>query len=118
MPRIITSPVKRYPGTVTLSEPLNFVQLFSWRDAHEAAQEYVEAVDSGHLVVRDVLRYQRALLAGALRCVESHTLGGLPATLTADTFPATPIKAALSLAQWLSNEIAALIAEDDEAPKE
>lgn len=94
MGRTITSPVKRWPGTVTLAEPLTFPQFIAWKDAITGAPERAA----------DYARYNAALLPGVCACVERWNLEGL-GPLSPETFPATPPADADRLLGWLTREI-------------
>ena len=110
MSKIITSPVKRWPGTVTLSDPLNYPQ----------AMAVEEALDEAALLDEEVSRNRRSfvLLPAFLMCVESWDLEGFPEQVTAETFPATPAVVSANLLSWLIGEVTVLFAEADESPNE
>lgn len=102
MGKTITSPVRRFPGTVTLSDPLSYPQVYAWRDAIEAAQAAGE----------DAIKANGALVSGILSVVEEWHLAGVdPAR-----FPATPAQSAAALVGWLVGEISALFAEAETVP--
>lgn len=109
MSKVITSPVKRFPGTVVLSDPLTFPQSFAFEDALTA----VDAVrDEGS---PSKIRY--ALLPGVLACVEEwHLNSGFPERPVLDSFPSTPRQSVALLIDWLVGEITALYKEADEIP--
>lgn len=108
MSKTITSPVKRYPGTVTLSDPLTFPQAFAFEDALEAVKEARETGSPA--------RIRFALLPGIIACVEEWHLDGFPSKPTLDTFPSTPRKSSAEIIDWLVGEISALYREADEVP--
>ena len=108
MSKTITSPVKRYPGTVVLSDPLTFPQAFAFEDALAAV---VEARESGSMG-----RIRFALLPGILACVEEWHLSGFPEKPALDNFPSTPRQSIASVIDWLVEEITALYREADEVP--
>lgn len=106
MSKVITSPVKRWPGSVTLADPLTFPQFIAWRDAVRAASEHRG----------DLLRYSEALLPGVRACVEKWEL----ANFKPDPFPATPRQSSDRLLAWLVREINAIASagdDEDEDPK-
>jgi hypothetical protein len=103
MSKIITSPVKRFPGTVTLSDPLTFPQALAWEKAIAAAREDTTSI----------LAVNAALLPGVFACAEKWDITGLPNPPQADTFPATPGKPVSELVAWLVREVATLF-EDTE----
>jgi len=104
MSKTITSPVKKFPGTVTLYDPLTFPQVMRVQAGIDAAQKG----DNSNIFA---LRY--ALLPGLLGCVEKWDIVGLGMP-TPETFPATPAVSAARLVDWLTNEIMALVSEGDE----
>lgn len=111
MSKVIISPVKRFPGTVTLADPLTFPQFDAWSSAIEAAVEYV----STHNGTAKQAGYDALLLPGICACIERHELAEL-GPLTPDTFPATPRKSSALLIAWLVREIGQLAAEAEDIP--
>ncbi len=99
MGRVITSPVKRWPGTVTLAEPLNVMQFIAWKDALKGAPDLAVDYD----------RYCAALLPGVCACVEKWGLEGL-GQLSPETFPYTPRAEADELLAWLVRDIRRVVA--------
>lgn len=110
MGKIITSPVKRFPGTVTLGYPLTYPQLIAWR---KAVDNLPDGAKISETAADDNLAL--AILPGVCACVEKWELAGLE-NITPQTFPATPRIASARLLIWLISEINAVIAEDDESP--
>ena len=110
MSKVITSPVKRWPGTVTLSDPLSYPQVFAFQNALDISKELGGGAS--------VDQFHYALLPGCCKCVEKWDLVGLPDVLTPDTFPATPRKSAAELVSWLIGEIVLLYQEAEEIPNE
>ncbi len=101
----IPSPVKRWPGTVTLPAYLSWPQIKLWRTASEEAKASTDMVDQ-----------EMAWLRAICAIVEEWDLKGLAPHLTPETFPATPPRAGVLLINWLIQSIGAVIAEEDEAP--
>lgn len=110
MSKIITSPVKKWPGTVVLSDPLTFPQLFAFEDAINAVREGAEGMTND--------KADGLLLPGILACVEEFQLTGFPAHPTFETFPSTPRIASNRLIAWLAKEITALYQEAETVPNE
>ena len=108
MSKVITSPVAKWPGTVTISDPLTLPQAI-------AVEHAINAVMALEGASQRVVNY--TLLPGICQCVEAWNLEGLGA-LTAETFPATPRKASAELAAWLVNEVTALYKDAEEIPNE
>lgn len=110
MPKIVVSPVARWPGTVTLADPMTFPQFQAWAESARAAGEILTAQGRQS-------DYDRALLPGLCACVEDWKLQDFPTRVTLETFPATPRKASAQLIGWLIAEINRLVAEDEAPPK-
>lgn len=96
MPKPISSPSSRWPGSVVLADPLTLPQALAWEKAIRISQAL-----SGDITMTD-LNY--AMLPGVCACVDKWELEGL-GQLTPDTFPATPRKASMELLGWLIGEI-------------
>ena len=108
MSKVITSPVKRFSGTVVLSDPLTYPQTFAFEDALAAARALGDDVDAKRIYYE--------LLPGILACVEEWNLEGVPAHPTRDTFPSSPTRSAMQLASWLLGEITRLNDEAENVP--
>ena len=106
MSRTITSPVKRFAGTVVLHDPLTFDQVFAFQDAMDAAREAGD----------NYLRVNHAVLPGVLACVEEWHLANIPDGVTIESFPATPPVQVARLISWLVEEVAKAFAEAEEIP--
>ena len=111
MSKVITSPVKKYSGTVTLAYPLTYPQYAAWR---KAIDNLPDGVKWGEVVTDDALVL--AMLPGVCACVETWGLAGMGDHVTPDTFPATPRLASARLLIWLIGEINQIIAEEDDSP--
>jgi hypothetical protein len=99
------SPVKRWPGAVTLQDPLLYPQYLRLKQAMNESQ----AVDDPDQKVG-------LLLPGVCGCVEKWDLVGLPAEVTPETFPASPIIASFQLLGWLLSEVVKMISEAEDVP--
>jgi len=109
MSKVITSPVKRYSGTVTLHDPLTFPQSIAFEDALESVRAL------GDTATLSKIRY--AFLPGVLACVESWSLnGGFPERPALDTFPSTPKAPIGELIEWLIAEVSALYRDSEDVP--
>lgn len=126
MSRVITSPVKRWPGTVTLADPLNYEQLAAWQDAVSEAERIKAALQAPlgtTLIVGDIVGYPQiaqVFLPGVCACVEAWDIGGTgwPAVVGPGTIPATPRAPAARLLSWLIGEISNTISEADDIPND
>jgi hypothetical protein len=113
MSKIITSPVKKWPGTVTLSDPLTYPQRFAYEDAVDALAAYRREVGDDNVKIS---RANYLLLPGILACVEKWELANLPAIISPETFPASPAMSAAKLLSWLITEVVALFEESEDIP--
>lgn len=101
--KTITSPVKRFPGTVTLPDYLNVPQATAWEKAQAAA----EAIDREASTNAE---YIAAWVGGITAVVQVWNLDGF----TADPFQTTPRLAVIELMAWLIREITRLYVDDDD----
>lgn len=108
MSKVIKSPVERWPGTVTLYDPLSFPQVIGVEDAFAEVNELDEDASIG--------RRFGVLLEPICACVEKWELQGLGDPPV--PFPATPRTPATELLSWLITEVSSLFAEADEIPNE
>ena len=109
MAKQIESPVERFPGSVTLYDPLTFPQVIAYQDAINSVIDMGETTWSK-------LRYE--ILSGIIPCVETWELEGVPEKPTPDNFPATPLQASGELVEWLQEEITSLLTEAETVPNE
>ena len=109
MSKKIESPVKRFPGSVTLYDPLTYPQVIAFQDATAAAGELEKAT---------WMKLRFALMPGILACVDSWEVEGVPEKPNVDNFPATPLVSAGELVNWLQEEITTLLVEADTVPNE
>lgn len=114
--KVIESPVKKWPGTVTLPDYLTVPQAVEWEEAFDNAnailpeceplskdkplsKEQAELIDT-----RLSAKWLGLLLPGIKACVLEWNLQGLDP----DNFPATPKTARIELVAWLIKEIGKL----------
>jgi hypothetical protein len=97
--KIIPSPIKRFPGSVTIADPLTLPQV----EAIEAGLELPKDTDGDGRVFFTVL--DKNQLPAVLACVEKWELQNFPDPLTADNFPFSPRKDSHDLIVWLFGEI-------------
>ena len=120
MGKVIQSPSKRYPGSITLSYPLTFPQYATWRrtldempdppetEGEEAAgwRIFDLAADPDKAVL---------MLPVIFEIVEKWELQNMPEPLTVETFPSTPPASVYRLLLRILAEINGIISEDDDA---
>lgn len=112
MSKVVTSPSKRFSGTVTLYEPLTLSQV----ELIEAAFGIPEIEKDGRLwfTVLDKLQ-----IPAILACVETWNIPSLePLPPTLDSFPMTPRKASHDFIAWLFDEIRQVYLGEVEIPNE
>jgi hypothetical protein len=109
MSKQIISPVKRFPGSVTLSDPLSYPQVFAWRDAIAKVEEFPDG---------SPFDVNAAIVPGILAIVEKWELDKFPTPVTMENFPATPPVSAARLVAWITGEITSLFSEAEEIPLE
>lgn len=112
MSKVITSPSKRWAGTVTISDPLTLPQV----ELIEAGLELPAGTDGDGRVFFTVL--DKPHLPAILACVEKWGLSNLPEAVAADNFPMSPRKASHELIAWLFNEIYKVYMGELEIPNE
>jgi hypothetical protein len=117
MGKIITSPVARWAGTITLKAYLNYAERIRYEDARQAAQDLEKPIEGKPGFVNiPVAKYNATYLPGLFAAIERCDIPALP-DLSAETFPATPNAAAAELFDWLRGEVASLLAGDLDDPK-
>ena len=95
MSKVITSPVERWPGTVTLTDPITFPQ-------YAIIEDCLVIANGKH----GLASYQLAMFPAILAVAEKWELGGdFPIKLTAENFPFRPKEDRNSLMNCLINEI-------------
>jgi len=102
----IVSPVDKFPGTVTICDPMTFPQLVAWVDSSNTADQ----------IEGNMAEKRMAWLPGIFACVEKWELDGLLENVTPENFPSTPFVQVLKLTNWLINEINAVVAGEETNP--
>jgi len=101
MSKVITSQIKRYPGSVTLADPLNIRQAMLVESGMERPKENEVGADGR--VWLSVVDEKR--IPAICACVEKWELENFPNDVTPDTFPASPRLHTTKLIEWLFYEI-------------
>lgn len=98
MSKVITSPIERWKGSVTIADPLTIPQV----QAIEAGMTIPEVGNDGRywLSVTDAMQ-----LPAILACVEKWELENFPEKVTAENFPASPRGDSHKLVEWLFESI-------------
>lgn len=120
MPKIITSPVDRWPGTVTIADPMTMPQVLAFEDALSKRSEFFEERDGQRLLkVNTLLGGPDAEgIAAILPCVESWEIEGFPKKPTEKNFPSSPRGDSHVFIQWLFGEILNVYAGETDIPNE
>lgn len=104
MGKVITSPVKHFAGTVTLTSPITLPLYLDWMEASE--------VSAGEGIKGKVDKLRPVICA----CIESADIQGFPEHPTSSTWPVVPAPSSLALLTWLVREVRLLVEEADEIP--
>ena len=103
--KTITSPVKKFPGTVVIKDPLPYPDYIAWEKGLLSEDDKAE-ITQGEV--------EQALWSGVLAVVEKWELKNFDP----ENLPATPRVAVLNLLAWIVKEIGLIINEVEESPKE
>jgi len=111
MSKVITSPSKRWTGTVTISDPLLLPQV----EAIESAMEIRPEGDKVYITVIDKPR-----LPAIFACVEKWELQNfaISVTPTIEEFPMSPRVESHKLIDWLWSEIRNVYLGESQVPNE
>jgi len=129
MSKTLTSPVKRWPGTVTLPDYLTIPQAMAWEEAFNNSKDLLPEItpviigldnkipeltkeQKDYVDKKFSSAWANAILPGIMACVTEWNLEGLDK----DNFPATPKQSRIELISWLITEISKLYKEADEIP--
>lgn len=114
MGKKIESPVKYFPGSVTLHDPLTMPMVLAFEQALDDTAKEVEPSAFISKALDEKKEKQlmtwtsvqdKNFLPVVLLCVEKWELANFPEKVTADTFPASPRGASHELLNWLVTEI-------------
>lgn len=123
MSKVLTSPVKRWPGTITIPDFLTIDQAIKWEEAVKRADSILpecEPFKKGekltdkqvdNISAKTSAKWVGMILPGILACVESWNIGIDP-----NNFPATPPISRIKLISWIMSEISKLYEEENEIP--
>lgn len=112
MSKVITSPSKRWPGTVTIADPLNMGHV----DLIERALEWPDGMQDGKPVLYTVM--DKPAIPALLACVEKWELANFPSPPTVETFPFSPRRESHDLIAWLFEEIRRIYTGEEIVPNE
>ena len=103
--KTITSPVKKFPGTVVIKDPLPYPDYIAWEKGLLSEDEKAE-ITQGEL--------EQSLWSGVFAVIEKWDLENFDP----ENIPATPRTPVLELLAWVVREIGNVINEVEESPKE
>ena len=106
MSKIITSPVTRFHGTVTLPDAMDWGQYIAWEKA------LAMAIKERESEAPTVAGIQHAWLPGIKAVVETWNIDGI----TEGNIPPKPRQAVSELVSWLVGEISALYEDAETVP--
>lgn len=101
MSKVITSQIKRYQGSVTIADPLNIRQAMLVEAGMQRPKEN-EIGEDGRVWLSVV---DEKRIPAICVCVEKWELENFPASVTPETFPASPRLDTTKLIEWLFLEI-------------
>ncbi len=117
MPREVKSPSARWPGVVILPDYLTTPQVVAWEAAIREAGQNIEGGAVTFIRAGFDAQVRADFLPAVCGIVQEWRLENFPASVTAETFPATPHKSAAKLLTVVIAEISAMITAEDEIPK-
>jgi len=101
MSKIIESPVKKFPGTVTVPDDLDYSQGVKYVTAYREAKALGEAAT--------MIEFVYTMMPAICYCVEKWELTGLPSQVTPEVLEkAKPGRAVAALMSWLFQETTVL----------
>ena len=109
MSKVITSPIERWKGSVTIADPLTLPQAHAIESGLTMPQEGAD----GRIWLSVIDGNQ---LPAIVACVEKWELQNFPDNVTADNFPASPRVASHKLIEWLFTEIRKVYMGEAEVP--
>ena len=108
---VIESPVKRFPGSVTLPDFPTYIQVLTFGKAYHQARARGDEISMGE--------YIYITLPGMLPMIETWSIAGIPEhpSIT-DIEQMKPGRAVAELLAWLWSECVKVYAREEELPNE
>lgn len=97
MSKQITSPLKRWPGSVVIADPLTIPQA---QFIEAGLKQPAQKGEKVFFTALDVMK-----LPAVLACVEKWELENFPPAVGMDNFPASPRKDSHLLVDWIFGEL-------------
>jgi hypothetical protein len=110
--KVITSPVKRWPGTVTLKTTLTLPEAEAINETREVFRSWAEGAKVTFFSL------DKPRIPSIIACVEKWELADFPETPTLSNFPMSPEQSRHKLIEWIWNEIKSVYDEEEEIPNE
>lgn len=114
--KVLTSPVKKWPGTITIPDYLTIPQAMAWEEAINNASSILPEKTESNLGERVnksfTSEWASLIIPGIKSCVLEWNLENFDP----DNFPATPKLSRIQLLSWIMSEITNLYKEADEIP--
>ena len=113
MGKRIESPIKRFAGAVELKDPLPYYLVTKYEAAGQISRAWRAAhpdFDPEKTTLGDIAALYEPYIPVVIEAVEKWDIVGLPEKPTAETWPGTPRKAAISLLAWLIGQVTELYA--------
>lgn len=117
MSKTITSPIVRWQGTVTLSEPLTLPQAEAIEQAQSLLQEKIKELVEKKITEFFFLELDKLKAVAINLCLEKWSLDNFT-PLADNTVPFSPRKESHQLIDWLFDEILKVYTGDLEVPNE
>jgi hypothetical protein len=114
MPKIFTSPVKRFPGNVTLKEPLMLPEALAIGKAIREVKLLRETAQAKGLKDASLDERLAVYVPAICQCIEKAEVTGFPEHPTPETYPFTPIQSAMKLTMWLLDEVQTIYFTEEE----
>lgn len=110
MPKVIASPSKRWPGSVTLYDPLTLPQV--------EAIETALAENRGREETSIPAKFDRSYIPAFIACVEVWNIQDFPNPPALETWPLSPRRDASVISSWLLTEILRIYNGEMDIPNE
>ena len=107
--KIIESPVARFPGSITLYDPITYPQLIEWRDNNTKFYECFNNKD------KKIFEGEQFAWKAIFAVSEEVTIKGFESR-DVDKIPSTPLSLIDELLAYLIGEIRKYIAKEEEVP--
>lgn len=119
MTNVRTSPIKQFPGSIRLIDPVVLPAVAKYEqamlDGRELTREYTP--EGGKFPVGlAAANYYATILPGVFAIVEGFEIEGIPTNPTVESFPYKPKKAAELLVAWLVDTVKQYVEEDNQVP--